>query len=60
MPLVKLDSILGDVGAERSGAVSVKSVALRELGLVVNAIWLHEALEVSPRFEELVTELVHN
>jgi hypothetical protein len=59
VPLVEFKCVLGKVSAERGSGVTVSSITLGELSLVVDAIRLHEALNVSPRFVESITHLIN-
>jgi hypothetical protein len=59
VPLIKFECILSDISAEGSGSVTVGPVTLRQLGLIVDAIRLHEALQVAPRLVEAVLHLIH-
>ena len=59
VPLVKLQSVLGDVRAERGSGVTVGPITLGKLGLIVNAIRLHKALNMPPRLIKSIAHLVH-
>ena len=59
MPLVELEGVLSDVSAERSSGVTVSPITFRELSLIVDAIRLHKALNVSPWLIESVAHLIN-
>lgn len=59
VPLVELERVLCNIGAERGSGVAVSPITLGQLGLVVNAIWLHKALDVSPWLVESVAHFVN-
>ncbi len=56
MPLIQLDGVLGDGGAEGGGRVTVESIPLGELGLMVHAIWFHEGLHVAEGLLQFVLD----
>lgn len=59
MPLIELNSVLGDGGAEGSSCVTMSSIPFRKLSLVVDAIGLNKTLNVTQRCVEPVSQLVH-
>ena len=59
VPLIKFECILSDISAEGSGSVTVCPVTLRQLGLIVDAIRLHETLEMAPRLVKAILDLVY-
>jgi hypothetical protein len=59
VPLIELERVLCNIGAERGSGVAVSPIALGELGLVVNAIWLHKALDMSPGLIKSVAHFVN-
>jgi hypothetical protein len=38
----------------------MSSISFGKLGLVVLAVWFHEALKVPPRLVELISHLINN
>ena len=59
VPLVKLECVLCDISAEGSSSVTVGPVTLGQLCLIVDAIWLHKALEVAPRLIKAILHFVN-
>jgi len=60
MPLIQLNSVLSHRGTERSGGVTMKSVAFGHLGFVILTIRLHETLNVLHGGVESVNNLLEH
>jgi hypothetical protein len=59
MPLIEFNCILGDIGAHCSSSVAMSPVCVWKLRWVVNAVWLHEALDVSHWLMDSILDFVH-
>ena len=59
VPLIQLEGVLCNIGTERSSGVTVSPITLGELRLIVNAIWLHKALYVSPWLIKSISHLIN-
>lgn len=59
VPLVQLEGVLCNIGTERSSGVTMSPITLGELGLIVNAIWLHKALYMPPGLVKSIAHLIY-
>jgi hypothetical protein len=59
MPLIQFNWVLGNISREGSSSVSMSIVTSGKLGLIIDTIRLHEALHVSQRLIDLISNSFH-